>query len=412
METAMKFPEITYNTWVDCELPWQLCVGSDAERTDIPSNVLIAQNIVYSPDEPVLIKAFDKISGIRFENNLNYSNQGNEVGEVFLQGEVKLGHGPAGLPLALTKVIIFSKQNYVNTNIDGRPRATEKTIGAFEMAGGQATVVQASKKNSGPVWGYMPLQTAALLKNDPKTYQITTGENTLYNAIKKSQPGDIIELAEGEYVNTKKMVINYPLTIRAIAGIQNRPVIKMNSETPTVVMFELRGASGLHLQGVALDGTSGAKNPGKYAFVTGKEDMSDSYNLFIDNCDIYDFNETNGGCIFKAYKTSFADTLKITNSILRNSYRGIALNDEKDDKGIYNAEYTIFENTVFKNIGQWTLDFYRGGNDESTLGGFLIIDHCIFDDVYSKENQTMLRRLISTLPIPFSVIHWLKTRSN
>ncbi len=388
----VKDVEITYNTWVDCELPWQLCVGSDAERTDIPSNVLIAQNIVYCPNEPLLIKAFDKITGIKFENNLNYSNQGNEVGDGFLKGEVKLGRGPAGLPLALTKMTVPSKQDYVKTDIDGRPRAAEKTIGAFEMTGGQATVAQASKKNCGPTWGYTPLATAALPKNDPKTYQITAGENTLYNAIKKSKPGDTIELAEGEYVSTKKMVIDHPLTVRARAGLQNRPVIKMNSETPTVIMFELRGASSLHLQGVALDGTSKAKNPGKYAFATGKEGMGDSYNLFVDNCEIYDFNDTNGGCIFKAYKSSFADTLKISNSILRDSYRGFALNDEKDDKGIYSAEHTIFENTVFKNITQWAMDFYRGGNDESTLGGFLTIDHCIFDNVYSKENQIMLHQ--------------------
>ena len=52
----------------------------------------------------------------------------------------------------------------------------------------------------------------------------------------------------------------------------------------------------------------------------------------------------------------------------------------------------IFDNTVFQNIEQWALDFLRGGNDESTLGGNLLIDHCIFDNVYSKENQTMIRQ--------------------
>lgn len=52
----------------------------------------------------------------------------------------------------------------------------------------------------------------------------------------------------------------------------------------------------------------------------------------------------------------------------------------------------IFENTVFSNIEQWALDFLRGGNDESTLGGNLIIDHCVFDNVYNKENQTMIKQ--------------------
>jgi poly(beta-D-mannuronate) lyase len=215
----------------------------------------------------------------------------------------------------------------------------------------------------------------------------------LLNAIKKSKPGDIIELAEGEYVNTKKMPVCHPLTVRAKTDAQSRPVIKMNVEAATVVaFFELKGGSALHLEGVALNGNAQAENPAKYAFVTAKEDTTEPYKAFIDHCDIFDFKNTDGGCIFKTYKTSFADTIKITNSILRDSYRGLALNDEKDDKGVYSAEYTIFNNTVFRNIEQWALDFYRGGNDESTLGGFLQIDHCVFDNVFNKENQTMLKQ--------------------
>lgn len=387
----VKDVEITFNTWVDCELPWQLCVGSDAERTDIPNNVLIGNNIVYCPEEPLLIKAFDNIDGIKFKDNILYSNKGNEVGDGFLQAEVKLGRGPGGIPLALTKTTGSSEIAYVKTDIDGRTRAVPQVVGAFDMSGGQASVVQASRKNCGPAW-YKPLESAALPAHNPVTYQITPGQDNLYNAVKKSKPGDIIELAEGEYINAKKMLIYHPLTIRAKAGATTRPVIKMNTEATTVALFELKGASGLKLEGVALDGNLKFKYPAKYAFVTAKEDMTEPYNIFIDNCDIYDFKDTNGGCIFKTYKSSFADTIKITNSILRDSYRGLALNDEKDDKGVYSAEYTIFENTVFANIEQWALDFYRGGNDESTLGGFLAIDHCVFDNVYSKESQTMIRQ--------------------
>lgn len=35
--------------------------------------------------------------------------------------------------------------------------------------------------------------------------------------------------------------------------------------------------------------------------------------------------------------------------------------------------------------------FYRGGNDESTLGGFLIVDHCIFDNVNNNPEQYMIK---------------------
>ncbi len=387
----VKDVEITFNTWVDCELPWQLCVGSDAERTDIPKNVLIANNIVYCPEEPLLIKAFDKIDGIKFKDNIMASNQGNEVGDGFLQAEILLRKGQGGLPLALTKKTTTQEITYVKSDIDGRIRAIPQTIGAYEMTGGQAAVVQATKKNCGPSW-YKPLDKAPVPEHTPVTYQIAPGQDNLYNAVKKSKPGDIIELAEGEYVNAKKMAVYHPLTIRAKTDAKSRPVIKMNQDATVVAFFELKGGSALHLDGVSLDGNLKSKNPAKYAFVTAKEDMTEPYDVFINNCDICDFKNMDGGCIFKTYKTSFADTIQVANSIIRDSYRGFALNDEKDDKGVYSAEYTIFKNTVFKNIDQWVLDFYRGGNDESTLGGFLQIDHCVFDNVFNKENQTMIKQ--------------------
>ena len=387
----VKDAEITFNTWIDCELPWQLCVGSDAERTDIPENVLIANNIVYCPEEPLLIKAFDKIDGIKFKDNILTSNKGNEVGDGFLQAEILLRKGQGGLPLVLTKATTAQEIDYVKTDIDGRSRAIPQTIGASEITGGQATVVQASRKNCGPLW-YKPLEKAPTVAHTPVTYQIVSGQDNLYNAVRKSKPGDIIELAEGEYLNTKKMMIYHPLTIRAKTDAKSRPVIKTNMEASAAATFELRGGSVLYLEGISLDGNFKSKTPSKYAFVTGKEDMTEPYKVFVDNCDIYDFKNTDGGCIFKTYKTSFADTIQVTNSTLRDSYRGFALNDEKDDKGVYSAEYTIFKNTVFLNIEQWALDFYRGGNDESTLGGFLQIDHCVFDNVFSKENQTMIKQ--------------------
>lgn len=384
----VKDAEITFNTFVDCELPWQLCVGSDEERTLTPINTKIANNIVYCPTEPLLIRAFDKIDRITFSDNILYSEKGNEVGDGFTEAQVRLGRGQAGLPLAFTTATATLDFPYVTTDIDGRQRGDKKWIGAIEMNGNQATKVLASKTNCGPSW-YVPAKAAAL---SGKVVKITPEEDALYKAIRKSKPGDIIELEAGEYINTKKMQIHHTLTIRAAEGIEKRPVVKVNApESSTVIVFEIGSALTFKLDGIAIDAGVKQKMPAKYAFATAK-DPSDSYNIFINNCEIYDFKDTNGGCVYKAYKSSFADTLKVTNSIIRDSYRGFALNDEKDEKGLYSAEYMTFENTVFKNIDQWALDFLRGGNDESTLGGNLLINHCIFDNVYNKENQTMIKQ--------------------
>lgn len=385
----VKNVEVSFNTWIDCELPWQLGVGSDEERSVAPESTTICNNLVYCPNEPLLIKAYDKLDGIKFSGNLLYSEKGNEVGDGFLQGEARIGRGQNGIPLAFTKLAAPTDVPYVTVDIDGRLRGVEKWIGAIEMAGAQATREQATRKNSGPQW-YEPASNV----RKGEIVQVKPELDALSKAIRKSKENDILVLQEGEYVNSKKLSISHNLTIRSAEGVASRPVIRVEPQegaSTTVTIFEIGSGLRLKLDGIAIDGGLKQKIPAKYAFATIKE-SSDSYSIYVNNCDIYDFKNTDGGCVYKTYKNSFADTLQFTNSIIRNSYRGFALNDEKDNKGLYSAEFMIFENTVFKDIDQWAFDFLRGGNDESTLGGNLSVNHCIFDNVYSKENQTMIRQ--------------------
>jgi poly(beta-D-mannuronate) lyase len=84
-----------------------------------------------------------------------------------------------------------------------------------------------------------------------------------------------------------------------------------------------------------------------------------------------------------------ADSIVISNSVIRDSYSGINLHTEKED-GRYNAETVIFNNSVFANLSDYALDYYRGGNDESTVGGSLSVNHCVFDSVGNTDSQAIL----------------------
>ncbi len=64
---------------------------------------------------------------------------------------------------------------------------------------------------------------------------------------------------------------------------------------------------------------------------------------------------------------------------------------EKEDKGIYNAEYVIFKNCLFNKILIGAIDVYRGGNDESTTGPYFIMDHCTFNEVANVELGYVVR---------------------
>ncbi len=70
--------------------------------------------------------------------------------------------------------------------------------------------------------------------------------------------------------------------------------------------------------------------------------------------------------VIKVYKNTFADTISISNSNFKTiTGHVLALNKETDDAGIYNAEYVILKNNVYKDVRGMALRLYRGGTDES-----------------------------------------------
>lgn len=380
----VKDAEITFNTWVDCELPWQLCMGSDEERTATPLTTKFANNIIYSPQETELVKAFDKITGISFDNNLLIGSKERYTEAGAVQGTVEKSRTADGLPLISSKLKAKGQGELIKIDIDGRVRGAEKSIGAIEQTG-EAVIPIASDKNTGPSW-YAPRPKA---KVSGAVIVVKPEKDALLAAVKNSQSGDIIELAEGIHCNSKKVFIPHSLTIRAAKGVKSKPTIKADPASKVSVLLEISSKLNFTLSDIMLDGV--ADEPVKYAIATIKDGIVSSYNLTIENCDFVNFNHKDGA-IYKTYKGSFADTLMVKNSTFKDSYQGFSLNEETDAKGFYNAEFMTFENVVFKNIQQWAIDFLRGGNDESTLGGHLTINHCIFDNVNNHDGQTMIKQ--------------------
>ena len=50
----------------------------------------------------------------------------------------------------------------------------------------------------------------------------------------------------------------------------------------------------------------------------------------------------------------------------------------------------MLKNTVFKNIEEHAVNYYRETLDANISGGELIIDHCVFDNVYNNEKGKIL----------------------
>lgn len=386
----VKNVDIAYNTFFDCGKVFHLCVGSDSERTDIPENVRISNNIAYSTDETEIVNKYDNIKGFTFNNNLFIGKDKviNEFGSSNINYSLKRTR--EGFMTVMTDVV-SNEYDYVNIDINGKQRQTEKHIGAFETLNGTARRFIPNQTNCGPKFKWdKPIES---VKAERNIYRIKAGINTLYNAIKKSSSGDIIELAEGKYINDKKLTISHDLLIKASDECKTMPEILIDDKkSNTITIFSITNGAKLSLDGLSISGKDKniARNA-KYAILIYEGNSLENYNVFINNCIIKDFNEE-GGTAIMSRESTFCDTIKISNSMILNSFRGIALDREKEKPGLYNAEYIYLYNSKFSNITQWALNFYRGGNDESTLGGHLMINHCVFDNVNNSPKQYVIKQ--------------------
>lgn len=136
----------------------------------------------------------------------------------------------------------------------------------------------------------------------------------------------------------------------------------------------------LTLEGISLKGQKS-----QYAFASLESNMSSLYNLTVVNSEIADFDY-----VLKGYKFSFSEYVKFKNTLIKNCTNGIELAAENDDKGDYNAENVFIENCQFKGVTKNTINYYRGGYDESTVGGNLVVSNSSFTNCGAKEKNGIL----------------------
>ena len=410
---AVKNVIVSNNTWYDCTLPWNLCVGvGERNRIVTPQTTQLINNIVYCPNDTALIKSYDKTDGITFANNVMISKKGLTSDKGVVPGEM-LKSKAFDVEMIYTKTPA-QKVPFIKTDIMGQPR-TNPVVGAFQDKDETPKMEISSAKNCGPGW-YIPDLTPVKKEfSKGKTIKVEAGTDKLAEAIAKAQPGDIIMLNEGEHILTKTIVFNKSLTITSSSKSATKPVIKIKEANGENPLFEISSDVYVRFKGLKIDGEGDnkqAKTP-KYAFATAEHALG--YSLFIDNCEIYDFS-VEGGSAFNSLYCTMADSIVVKNSVIRDSYSGFNLHKEKED-GRYNAETVIFSNSVFAKLADYALDYYRGGYDESTIGGELVINHCVFDSIGTTKKESVLKLsrimfvkvnncIFSNSPVKTSMLLW------
>jgi len=332
----------------------QLGAGSDEERNAPPKDSRMESNIFYNEQTDSLFTVYDDISGISFKNNIISPNVNSIVNSGLEKKQLEFQENSRGWMIPTTD----------DLNIDFNYNVPTKA------QTGVAWYPKYSKEGTFQVG---------------ETHQVASNLNSLYDAAVASNTGDIIELTDkGPYVLSKKIPINHALTFRS--NSIEKPVI-VYSQT---ALFEINNGGSLQLENLIISGVETSDNSGNSVIATSKYSMNNNYKLFINACEFVDLDINHSFDVLRVAKNTFADTVSITNSRFEKvTGHVLAMDKETDDDGIYNAEYLILRNNIFKDVEGSVATLYRGGTDESTFGPFLEMHHNILDHVgYGKRNKT------------------------
>lgn len=377
---------VAYNTFVDCRTPWQFSVGANMDKSDVlpaqeirsarPERMIVANNIIFNhiADE-FPIKAYDTVDGVLFKNNIINSNNKSDVKEEGIKtsnfSTTKLSDW-LYVPTADQQEVYagFEFEN-IKQDVFSNSRVIANGVGAIVLPvdKSKATI---NKKGYGPHWFL-----AETLKEALKTVQVAS-EDELATALAKATSGTTIELKKGVYTIATSLVIDKKITIKS-QDQKKRPVIHYLGQANTPA-FLMEAGGNLTLENIILKGGNE-----QYAFATKEKGMYSAYNLKVKNAEINEFDY-----VLKAYKNSFADTISIDSSVIKNCKRGLELADENDDLGEYNAEFIYITNSKFDTIQNSILDYYRGGYDESTIGGNLTFKNNTITNCGKEDNSSIL----------------------
>ena len=379
---------VAYNTYVNCSSPWQFGVGTNiAQAKVLPKSEIrsarairttVANNIIYNEKglESIVVEN-DKADGVAFMKNI-INNQGvafKDFDGGIIEASLDLKkisdnmYIPTGIPDDFEAFNGFDF-NTIETDLLRVSRKDNNSIGAI-IGKDVFNPNILDKSKYGTTWFSNELEA-----RDPVIHAVTSAEE-LQTKINRASNGDVISLIKGVYNIDKSVVINKRLTIESESDAKAQLIFSGASNTP---LFSLQPKGKLTINNIVLKG-----NISNYAFASLKQNMSNHFGLTVSNSEISNFNY-----VLKAYKESFAERITFENTTILNCENGIELSEEKNDKGDYNTEYLTINNCNFNTIKANVIDYYRGGYDESTIGGNLLLTNSTFINCGAKEKNKRL----------------------
>ena len=378
---------VAYNSFINSKSPFQFGVGTNIAQKDVlplseirsarPLRTVVANNLVYNEvgdTEPII--EHDKADGVTFKSNVinnqgvSFKNDDRFIVDNFELTEIAENiFTPSKFSSEIDPFIGFEFET-IKTDLLGNSRETSNLVGAIVKSDAQDPLIL-DKKKYGASWYSNEIE-----PSEPQTFEVSDNDD-LVTKIAEAKAGDIVALNAGTYTISKSLVIDKAITIQSKGQEKAEIIFSGEENTP---LFELNPYGILTLKNIKLQGNGTQK-----AFSSLKENMFNHFGLTVSDCEINNFN-----FVLKVYKQSFAEEITFTNTSISNCQNGLELSEETNDRGDYNTEFLTINNCQFNNVKSNVIDYYRGGYDESTIGGNLAVSNSTFINCGKNEENGIL----------------------
>ncbi len=328
----------------------QLAAGSDEERSAVPVDSTFANNLILNDDGRDVFTVYDDVSGIAFTDNVLNTSSLPDFAKGFRNESVNLVRAENGL--------MFPDN--------------ELGVGVAK------TLEVTTKEQTGAEW--YPKAGPAVAFGSGKTITVSPDQGSIQAAVESAQAGDTVLLEAGNYVVTKFLRLDKPITIKGNGDV--------NLTFERTTLFEILDGGGLQIIGLNISGADSPDYAGNSVIRTSPYSMLKNYRLEIIDSNFTALDKNHSFNVVSVAKGTFADSMLVRNSSFSDVTGSVfKLHAELDDYGIYNSEYLTIENSTFLNIGQMLVDYYRGGRDESTFGPHLVLVDSKLENVgHDKRN--------------------------
>ena len=376
---------VAYNTFVDSDSPFQFGVGTNIAQAAVlpkseirsarPLRTEVVNNVIYNAEgDAKPIVEHDKADGVTFKSNVIDNNGvaiANDKG--LIVKDLSLTDIGSNLVVPISGLNDVEPYNgfdfeVITHDLLGNPRENNNQIGAI-LSNENIKLNLLDKSKYGASW----------FSNEVEEKEVTT--HTVLNAselaekLKAAASGDIINLNSAEYVISSSLTIDKTITVQSSGDAQI--IYNGAANTP---LFQLLPYGKLMVKNINLKGSNTQQ-----AFATLKENMSNHFGLEVHDAEISNFNYA-----LKVYKQSFAEEITFKNTSIINCENGLELSEETNDRGDYNTEYLTVDGCTFNTVKQNVIDYYRGGYDESTIGGNLVVTNSTFTNCGASEKNRIL----------------------